>query len=71
PNRSISVDLVRNLYGVVEAERATSGLLVATCDFTRDAQRFRATVKHRLTLRGKETLKEWLRGCNPSQPSRN
>jgi len=61
PHRPITVELVRNLYGVVEAERATSGLLVTTSHFTRDALSFRQIVRHRLTLRDCEDLKEWLR----------
>jgi HJR/Mrr/RecB family endonuclease len=36
PSRPVDVSLVRQLYGVVEADRATAGLLVTTSRFTSD-----------------------------------
>lgn len=59
--RPIRVDLVRNLYGVVEAERATAGLLVTTSYFTDEAISFRNQVKHRLALKDYKNLVKWLR----------
>jgi HJR/Mrr/RecB family endonuclease len=40
PNKRISVDLVRGLYGVTESEGASLGLVVTTSSFTRDAKSF-------------------------------
>ncbi len=38
--RKIGVSVVRDLYGVVTSERASKGVLIATCGFTQDAHRF-------------------------------
>jgi restriction system protein len=45
---AVGVEIVRQLYGVVEHEDLNAGVLVTTSRFTRDAQEFRA--KHRLRL---------------------
>lgn len=60
-NRPVGVEIVRALYGVVQAENATAGLIVATSEFTKGAKQFQETIKHRMDLRGYEGLIEWLR----------
>ena len=60
PNRPINVSLVRTLYGVVEAERANAGLLVTTSYFTKDAIKFRETIRHRMALKDYKELVTWL-----------
>lgn len=60
PSNPVDVALVRTLYGVVEAEKATAGLLITTSTFTRDALLFRDQVKHRLLLGDFERVKQWL-----------
>lgn len=57
----VDVSLVRALYGVVEAERATSGLIVTTSYFTKPAINLRDSLKHRLSLRDYKNLEEWLK----------
>ncbi len=47
----ISVKLVRELYGTVEAEKASAGMLITTSYFTKDAKEFTEKAKHRMTLR--------------------
>ncbi len=59
-NRPVDVSLVRTLYGVVEAERASAGLLVTTSYFTKDAVKFRETIRHRMGLRDYNELVTWL-----------
>lgn len=61
PERPIGVSLVRALYGVVEAERASAGLLVTTSYFTKDAIKFRDTIQHRMSFRDYEKLVKWIR----------
>lgn len=56
----VGVGLVRELFGVVEAERATAGLLVTTSRFTKGALRFRETLRHRMSLKDFEVLVAWL-----------
>lgn len=60
-NRPVGVEIVRALYGVVQAENATAGLIVATSEFTKGAKQFQETIKHRMDLQGYEGLIEWLR----------
>ena len=58
--RPISVDLIRSLYGVIENERASGGLLVTTSYFSKDALKFHKNVKYRLDLKSYEGLCSWL-----------
>jgi len=57
----VGVSLVRALYGTVEADKATGGLLVTTSYFTKGAMEFRDSVRHRLALKDYDRLVEWLR----------
>lgn len=57
----IDVTLLRSLYGVVEAERATSGILVATTRFTSGAIEFVNRVPHRLATKDYDDLVRWIR----------
>lgn len=66
PHRPIRVERVRSLYGVIEAEKATAGLLVTTSYFTRDAHKFRNQVKHRLSLKDYNDLVQWLKQASPA-----
>ena len=50
-NNPISVKLVRELYGTIEAEKATAGMLITTSYFTKDAKEFTEKAKHRMALR--------------------
>lgn len=69
PDRPVGVDIVRKLYGVVERERATHGILATTSSFTRGAVEEARAVKYRLSLAGVNRIHEWLqdyrrrRGC--------
>ena len=63
PARPIGVGIVRALYGVVEQERATAGLLVTTSRFTTDAKAFVAPLKYRMSLTDYEQLVEWIGRC--------
>jgi molybdopterin converting factor small subunit len=48
--RPVGVGIVRQLYGVVEAKRASAGVVATTSFFTRDARRFQEEVPFRLAL---------------------
>jgi hypothetical protein len=60
-NRPVGVELVRQLYGIVEIERATAGLLVTTSTFTSGAYDLQRTIGHRLGLRDYDDLVNWLK----------
>lgn len=59
--RPVGVRLVRGLYGVVEQERATAGLLVTSSYFSREALAFAEGVKYRLNLRDYNDVSTWIR----------
>ena len=61
PNNKVSVGIVRGLFGVVSSQGATSGLVVTTSTFTRDATNFQQQNQHRMALADIEVLKCWLK----------
>lgn len=60
PGNPVRVGVVRQLLGVVEDEKATKGLLVATTYFTRDARSLEARNEWRLELKDYNTLLDWI-----------
>ena len=60
-HRRIGPGLVRQLYGVVERERASHGTLATTTFFTKGARRLELELSYRLSLRDYEDLVEWCR----------
>jgi hypothetical protein len=61
PEYPVDVRLVRELFGVVEAEQATGGLLVTTSRFTSGALQFRESVSNRMSLKDFSALSDWIR----------
>jgi hypothetical protein len=67
-DRPVGVSIVRGLYGVVEQENATAGLLFTSSRFTKGAMEFQRLVRHRLTLHDYESIISWvLSTLNPNQ----
>jgi len=60
-DRPVGVELVRQLYGVVEIERATAGLLVTTSSFTAGAVKLQNNIAHRISLRDYDGLVTWIK----------
>lgn len=58
--RPVGVALVRSLYGVVEQNRNTAGILVTTSHFTKGALRFQEEAKWRLALKSYDDLCAWI-----------
>lgn len=61
PDRMVGPGLVRHLYGVVEREKATHGLLATTSFFTRGAVAEQRDVRFRVSLRDFHAIQAWLR----------
>jgi restriction system protein len=59
PTNPVGVRFVRHLYGVVQHERATAGVLATTSHFTRGARAFQQDVQFQLSLRAFEDVKQW------------
>ncbi len=60
-DRPVGVGIVRGLFGVVQATRATAGVLATTSYFTRDAKRMEEELRYQLSLRDFSALKTWLK----------
>ncbi|TSC19837.1 restriction endonuclease [Corallococcus sp. Z5C101001] len=58
----VDVGLVRSLYGVVEADCATRGILATTSFFTRDAKKLAKSpnLKYRISLADYDSVIEWI-----------
>jgi DNA-binding transcriptional regulator/RsmH inhibitor MraZ len=59
-DRKVGVEVLRALNGVVEQQRATSGLLVTTSYFSQPAVEFQRTIQHRMALADYDTLRAWM-----------
>lgn len=51
PEYPIGVGLVRQLYGTIEADKVTAGIMLSTSRFTKAAREFECNVQFRLSLR--------------------
>ena len=70
PRRGVSPGLVQQLYGVVEREKATQGLLATTSFFTKGAVSEHRDLQFRLHLRDYRAICDWLQVASqsPSNP---
>jgi restriction system protein len=57
----VGVGVVRALYGTVQYERATAGIVVTSSTFTRDARDFVQRIEHQMSLRDYVALSDWIR----------
>jgi restriction system protein len=60
PDRTVGIQLVKNLYGTLMDEQATSAVLVTTSDFSPDARKFEDKHKWQLALRNYTDLVQWI-----------
>lgn len=60
-HNKVGVEVVRGLYGVVERERATSGLIVTTSYFTSGAVAERERLKYRMGLADYDNVQQFLK----------
>ena len=60
PDNPVGVSLVRELFGVVQSDRVTGGVLATTSVFSRAALSFQSKAPYQLSLRDKDDLRQWL-----------
>ena len=60
----MNVGLVRQLYGTVEADRVTAGIMVTNSYFSKDARRFQQTIKSRMNLMDYSELMKQIMDCS-------
>jgi restriction endonuclease Mrr len=57
---TVGVEIVRGLYGIVEQQRATKGIIVTTSFFSSDAKKFHNDVQYRLVLADFDVMRSML-----------
>jgi restriction system protein len=60
PDHRVGVGLIRELNGVVQAERATAGILATTSFFTKGAKEFQTRLSNQIGLKDYLGIQEWL-----------
>jgi len=60
PDRPVGVGFIRQLYGTVQAERATAGILATTSFFTRGAKDFQSKVEFQISLQDYLGIQKWI-----------
>ena len=60
PDNPVGVRLIRELYGVVQAEKATAGILATTSYFTKDAIKFQQQISNQISLQDYLGIQKWL-----------
>lgn len=61
PKRPVSIGLVRELWGTLCDEQATSAMLVTTSYFSPEAIKFERKYRHRLALNDYSRVTEWIK----------
>jgi transcriptional regulator with XRE-family HTH domain len=68
-DRPVGVGVVRQLHGVVQAERLTGGIVATTSHFSQDAREFTTKVKYQLSLADFADVRSWIRTALARDPS--
>ncbi len=66
PDHPVGVGIIRQLYGVVQAERATAGIVATTSFFTPDAKEFQNQIDHQMSLQDYFGIQKWLQEARKS-----
>jgi hypothetical protein len=61
PDRPVTIEVVRNLYGVLSVENATNAMIATTSRFTRDALNLQDTLKYKMQLNDFKEISKWLK----------
>jgi restriction system protein len=57
----VRIEIVRSLYGVLNAKRANAGAIVTTSFFTSGAQEFQRQLEQQLHLHDYIALQKWIK----------
>ncbi|MFC2043953.1 restriction endonuclease [Chloroflexota bacterium] len=61
PNRPVGVELVRELYGIVQVEKITAGIIATTSYFTRGAKDLQSKLLYQISLKDYFEIQRWLK----------
>jgi HJR/Mrr/RecB family endonuclease len=62
-DKPVSVKVVRELLGIIHADRVTAGMVVTTSSFTRPAFDLQKEEPHRISLKAYTEIHDWLIRC--------
>lgn len=68
PDQPVGVGLIRTLHGVVQAEKATAGILATTSFFTKGAREFQSRVAFQISLQDYFGIQDWLHKALKGRP---
>lgn len=63
----VGVNVVRELYGTITADRATAGLIVTSSYFTKDAIDFTQKIQHQMNLKDYFEICEWVKNIQKTR----
>lgn len=63
PMHPVNVGLVRQLYGAIEADRVTAGIMITNSYFSREARRFQQSIKTRMNFIDYSELMRQIMDC--------
>lgn len=63
-HNKVGVNVLRSLYGVVQNEKVSSGIIVTSSYFTKNAISFYNNVRHQLQLNDYNNLQKWIKEIN-------
>ncbi|GAH44709.1 unnamed protein product, partial [marine sediment metagenome] len=71
PNRPVGVELVRELYGIVQVEKATAGIIATTSYFTKGAKALQNQLLYQISLKDYIGVQEWLKSIQSRDVSQD
>jgi len=67
PPNKVGVEIVRSLYGVLQAKKATACAIVTSSYFTNGAKEFQREQQHQVALHDYLVLQQWIKGLSTRQ----
>jgi hypothetical protein len=67
PDKKVGIDVVRKLYGVVEREKASHGIIATTSRFTKGAIKEAKALQYRVSLADFCRIQEWIKAYKALQ----
>ena len=64
PNRPVGIDIVRNMYGVLNIEKASHGVIATSSYFTSGAKDFQRTFQYQLSIKDHADIIYWMKKIN-------
>jgi len=60
PNNPVRIEAVRRMYGILQAENASHGMIATTSRFTPDAKKYASRFEYQLSLKNHSDILQWI-----------